>query len=79
MNAADFGVQKTAFTFGKHSGKAAVNAYFESKGILLSDSECAPLMNMLKNPKSKNNGLVIGEQLIELHKKLKMTEHILSV
>ncbi|MFD1294807.1 hypothetical protein ACFQ5N_13265 [Lutibacter holmesii] len=54
INPSDFGVdtEKTAFCFGKHSGKASIHHFFKEKNLLLDDQRIQQILNLVKESAS---------------------------
>ena len=50
LNPSDFGIdtEKTAFCFGKHSGKASINHFFKEKNLFLDDQRVQQILTLVK-------------------------------
>ncbi len=67
LNPEDFGADEQSFTFGKHSGKASVIAFFKENGILLDPQTANTILTHVKELAHTTKGPVSTETLFHIH------------
>jgi len=70
ISAETLGKDAPQFLFGKHSGKTAVSALFEARGIPLPPEVCQKLLQKLKETAVLHKKALSAEELVDLYRQI---------
>lgn len=70
IRADSLGREESDFLFGKHSGRASVNALFKSRGINISPMVCSEILKRLKEAAAIKKGVFCADEIIGIYRSI---------